>query len=170
MPEDVMDQITAAEMERVMRVQDVMLQATARKITWWQAVEILGIRVGMSSFTNIWMAHSASAMARTRSANTQRRGVAHDASAAPDKRGASASVPPKTLRPTGSAGLHSSRRPSLVGKKTKQRRNAGTKELECYRCSLKCIVNYGQLVCYKKRPSSRANDRCTLSPCLSLPK
>src|SRR5215813_3375870 len=87
-----------------------------------------------------------------------RRGVAHDASAAPDKRGASASVPPKTLRPTGSAGLHSSRRPSLVGEKTKRRRNAGPKELECHGCSLKCVVNYGQFVCYKKRPSSRAND------------
>ena len=40
-----MEQIPAAEMERVMRVQDVMLQATARKITWWQAAEILGISV-----------------------------------------------------------------------------------------------------------------------------
>ena len=40
-----MEQIPAAELERVMRVQDVMLQATARKITWWQAAEILGISV-----------------------------------------------------------------------------------------------------------------------------
>src|SRR5215468_10385873 len=45
MPEDGMEHIPAAEMERVMRVQDVMLQATARKITWWQAAEILGISV-----------------------------------------------------------------------------------------------------------------------------
>ena len=45
MLEDGMEQIPAAEMERVMRVQDVMLQATARKITWWQAAEILGISV-----------------------------------------------------------------------------------------------------------------------------
>ena len=30
-------------MERAMRVQDVMLQAMAKKITWWQAAEILGI-------------------------------------------------------------------------------------------------------------------------------
>src|SRR5262249_49907610 len=43
MPEDGMEQIPAAEMERVMRVQDVFLQAIARKITWWQAAEILGI-------------------------------------------------------------------------------------------------------------------------------
>jgi len=35
----------AAKMERVMRVQDVMLEATARKITWWRAAEILGISV-----------------------------------------------------------------------------------------------------------------------------
>lgn len=33
----------ASELERVMRVQDVMLRATAKKITWWQAAEILGI-------------------------------------------------------------------------------------------------------------------------------
>ena len=98
----------------------------------------------------LWPAHD-------RPIHSQRR-VAHDASAAPDKRGASASVPPKTLRPTGSAGLHSSRRPSLVEEKTKRRRNAGTKELECYGCWLKCVVNYGQFVCYKKRSSSRAND------------
>src|ERR1700681_583462 len=30
-------------MERGMKVQDVMLQAMAKKITWWQAAEILGI-------------------------------------------------------------------------------------------------------------------------------
>ncbi len=30
-------------MERAMKVQDVMLQAIAKKITWWQAAEILGI-------------------------------------------------------------------------------------------------------------------------------
>jgi transposase len=32
-----------AAMERAMKVQDVMLQAMAKKITWWQAAEILGI-------------------------------------------------------------------------------------------------------------------------------
>ena len=30
-------------MERAMKVQDVMLQPMAKKITWWQAAEILGI-------------------------------------------------------------------------------------------------------------------------------
>ena len=30
-------------MERAMKVQDVMLQAMAKKVTWWQAAEILGI-------------------------------------------------------------------------------------------------------------------------------
>ena len=37
-----MEQIPAAELERAMRVQDVMLQAITKKITWWQAAEILG--------------------------------------------------------------------------------------------------------------------------------
>ena len=32
-----------AAMERAMKVQDVILQAMAKKITWWQAAEILGI-------------------------------------------------------------------------------------------------------------------------------
>jgi hypothetical protein len=30
-------------MERAMKVQEVMLRAWARKITWWQAAEIVGI-------------------------------------------------------------------------------------------------------------------------------
>src|SRR5260370_1106052 len=38
-----MDSYPKAEMERAMKVQDVMLQAMAKKITWWQAAEILGI-------------------------------------------------------------------------------------------------------------------------------
>src|ERR1700733_13487348 len=32
-----------AAMERAMKVQEVMLQAMAKKISWWQAAEILGI-------------------------------------------------------------------------------------------------------------------------------
>jgi hypothetical protein len=32
-----------AAVELMMKVQDVMLQAMARKITWWQAAEVLGI-------------------------------------------------------------------------------------------------------------------------------
>ena len=36
-------QYSAAEMERMMKVQDVLLKAMAKKITWWQAAEILGI-------------------------------------------------------------------------------------------------------------------------------
>ena len=35
--------IHEAAMERAMKVQEVMLQAMAKKITWWQAAEILGI-------------------------------------------------------------------------------------------------------------------------------
>jgi transposase len=38
-----MDSYTEAAMERAMKVQEVMLQAMAKKITWWQAAEILGI-------------------------------------------------------------------------------------------------------------------------------
>src|ERR1700689_2487423 len=38
-----MDFYPKAAMERAMKIQDVMLQAMAKKITWWQAAEILGI-------------------------------------------------------------------------------------------------------------------------------
>jgi|SRR5215510_1112723 len=38
-----MEQIPMAELERTMKVQEVILQAMAKKITWWQAAEILGI-------------------------------------------------------------------------------------------------------------------------------
>ena len=38
-----MEAYPRAAMERAMKVQDVMLQAIAKKITWWQAAEILGI-------------------------------------------------------------------------------------------------------------------------------
>src|ERR671937_2443682 len=38
-----MDAYPKAAMERAMKVQDAMLQAMAKKITWWQAAEILGI-------------------------------------------------------------------------------------------------------------------------------
>jgi len=32
-----------AAVERAMKVQDVMLRAMAKRITWWQATEIIGI-------------------------------------------------------------------------------------------------------------------------------
>jgi transposase len=38
-----MDSYTQAAMERAMKVQEVVLQAMSKKITWWQAAEILGI-------------------------------------------------------------------------------------------------------------------------------
>lgn len=38
-----MEQIPEAEVERLMRVREVMLQAMVKKITWWQAAEILGV-------------------------------------------------------------------------------------------------------------------------------
>jgi transposase len=43
LPEGGMEQIPLAEMERTMKVQEVILRAMAKKITWWQAAEILGI-------------------------------------------------------------------------------------------------------------------------------
>jgi transposase len=36
-------QYSAVEMERMMKVQDVLLKAMARKITWWAAAEIIGV-------------------------------------------------------------------------------------------------------------------------------
>src|SRR5262245_14222451 len=36
-------QIPAREMERTMKMQEVILRALAKKITWWQAAEILGV-------------------------------------------------------------------------------------------------------------------------------
>ena len=38
-----MKQMTAAAVERAMKLQDVMLRAMAKRITWYQAAEILGI-------------------------------------------------------------------------------------------------------------------------------
>ena len=32
-----------AAMERAMKVQEIILRAIARRITWWQAAEIIGI-------------------------------------------------------------------------------------------------------------------------------
>ena len=36
-------QYPAAEMERMMKLQDVLLKAMAKKITWWDAAEIIGV-------------------------------------------------------------------------------------------------------------------------------
>jgi transposase len=36
-------QYSAAEMERMMKLQDVILKAMAKKITWWDAAEIIGV-------------------------------------------------------------------------------------------------------------------------------
>jgi transposase len=40
---DETQQYSAVEMERMMKVQDVLLKAMAKKITWWAAAEILGV-------------------------------------------------------------------------------------------------------------------------------
>jgi len=34
---------TASEMERMLKLQDVLLKAMAKKITWWAAAEIIGV-------------------------------------------------------------------------------------------------------------------------------
>jgi len=36
-------QYSAAEMERMMKLQDVLLKAMAKRITWWEAAEIIGV-------------------------------------------------------------------------------------------------------------------------------
>ena len=38
-----MKQLSKAAVERAMKLQDVMLRAMAKRITWYQAAEILGI-------------------------------------------------------------------------------------------------------------------------------
>ena len=38
-----MESYSRAAMERAMKVQEVILQAMAKKITWYQAAEIIGI-------------------------------------------------------------------------------------------------------------------------------
>jgi len=55
-----MDSYPKAPMERAMKVQDVMLQATATKIPWWHAPEILGFsgrhlrRIG-DMYETVWL-------------------------------------------------------------------------------------------------------------------
>ena len=36
-------QYPAAETERMMKLQDVLLKAMAKRITWWEAAEIIGV-------------------------------------------------------------------------------------------------------------------------------
>ena len=36
-------QYTAAEVERMFKLNDMLLKAMAKKITWWQAAEIIGV-------------------------------------------------------------------------------------------------------------------------------
>ena len=38
-----MDSYSKTAVERAMKVQEVILRAMAKKITWWQAAEIIGI-------------------------------------------------------------------------------------------------------------------------------
>jgi len=38
-----MDSCSKAAVERSMKVQEVILRALAKKISWWQAAEIIGI-------------------------------------------------------------------------------------------------------------------------------
>ena len=38
-----LERYPAAEVERMMKLQDVLLKAMAKKITWWEAAEIIGV-------------------------------------------------------------------------------------------------------------------------------
>jgi transposase len=38
-----MEQIPLSEMERTMKMQEVILKAMSKQISWWQAAEILGV-------------------------------------------------------------------------------------------------------------------------------
>ncbi len=38
-----MELYSRAAVERAMKVQEVILRAVAKKITWWQAAEIIGV-------------------------------------------------------------------------------------------------------------------------------
>ena len=42
---DTPQQYSAAETERMMKLQDVLLKAMARKIRWWDAAEIIAVRL-----------------------------------------------------------------------------------------------------------------------------
>ena len=44
-----MKQMTPSAVERAMKLQDVMLRAMAKRITWFQAAEILGSVAGRCS-------------------------------------------------------------------------------------------------------------------------
>jgi hypothetical protein len=46
-----MDSYTRTATERAMKVQEVILRAAAKKITWWQAAEIIGRSDGGGSAT-----------------------------------------------------------------------------------------------------------------------
>ena len=41
--EAIQEQLPAAEMERAMKIQEVILKAMAGKLKWWEAAEIIGV-------------------------------------------------------------------------------------------------------------------------------
>ena len=41
--EAIQEQFPAAEMERAMKIQEVILKAMAGKLKWWEAAEIIGV-------------------------------------------------------------------------------------------------------------------------------
>ena len=41
-------------MERMKKVQDVLLKAMAKKITWWEAAEIIGVSARCGGGGNVW--------------------------------------------------------------------------------------------------------------------
>jgi hypothetical protein len=45
-----MENYPGAAVERAMKVEEVLLRATAGKIMWWQAAEMIGIAFSMCPF------------------------------------------------------------------------------------------------------------------------
>jgi hypothetical protein len=46
---------SASEMERMMKLQDVLLKAMAKKITWWVAAEIIGVSGAARRLVGQWI-------------------------------------------------------------------------------------------------------------------
>ena len=44
--ESITEQVPAAEIERMMKIQEVILKAMARQLKWWEAAEIVGVTDG----------------------------------------------------------------------------------------------------------------------------
>ena len=72
---DKAQQYSAAEVERMMKLQDVLLKAMAKKITWWAAAEIIGISDRtMRRWHQRWKEHGYDGLMDRRKGNPVRTG------------------------------------------------------------------------------------------------